>query len=42
VSEEGKVKLFGDIPAEVLAQYGLSFPIAPYMKDFQTAYEEAK
>ncbi len=42
VSEEGKQKLFGDIPAEVLAKYGLSFPIAPYMKDFQTAYEEAK
>ncbi len=42
VSEEGKQKLFGDIPAETLAEFGLSFPIAPYMADFQTAYEEAK
>ena len=42
VSEEAKAKLFGDIPAETLHKFGLSFPIAQYMSDFQAAYEEAK
>ncbi|HOQ99488.1 MAG TPA: extracellular solute-binding protein [Anaerolineae bacterium] len=42
VSEEGKAKLFGDIPPEVLNKNGLSFPLAKYMSDFQAAYEEAK
>ena len=42
VSEDGKQKLFGDIPAETLNKAGLSFPLANYMKDFQAAYEEAK
>lgn len=42
VSEAGKQKLFGDIPAETLNMNGLSFPLAKYMSDFQAAYEEAK
>ena len=42
VSEKGKAALFGDISAETFNKFGLSFPIAPYMSDFQTAYEEAK
>ncbi len=42
VSEEAKAKLFGDIPAETLNKYGLTFPLTPYMQDMNTAYEEAK
>jgi len=41
-SDKGKAALFGDIPAETYNKYGLSFPLAQYMTDFQTAYEEAK
>lgn len=42
VSDEGKQKLFGDIPADTLNKFGLTFPLAQYMSDFQTAYEAAK
>jgi ABC-type glycerol-3-phosphate transport system substrate-binding protein len=42
VSDAGKQKLFGDIPADTLNKYGLTFPLAQYMSDFQTAYEAAK
>ncbi len=42
VSDAGKKKLFGDISAETLNKFGLTFPLASYMSDFQTAYEAAK
>lgn len=38
VSEKAKQKLFSDITAEELSAKGLSFPLAQYMSDLNTAY----
>ena len=40
VSEKAKGLLFQDVPPDVLAKYGLSFPLSAYFKDLMTAYEE--
>ena len=41
-SEASKASLFGDISAETLNKFGLTFPLSKYMTDMNTAYEEAK
>jgi len=40
VSEKAKGLLFRDVPPDVLAKNGLSFPLSAYFKDLMTAYEE--
>jgi len=40
VSEKAKGLLFQDVPPDVLAKNGLSFPLSAYFKDLMTAYEE--
>lgn len=40
VSEKAKALLFQDVPPDVLAKNGLSFPLSAYFKDLMTAYEE--
>lgn len=40
VSQKAKDQLFKDISPDELNNYGLSFPLAPYLTDIQTAYEE--
>lgn len=40
VSPKAKALLFQDVPPDVLAKYGLSFPLSAYFKDLMTAYEE--
>ncbi|QGP92330.1 Bacterial extracellular solute-binding protein [Neomoorella glycerini] len=40
VSQKAKDQLFKDIAPDELNKYGLTFPLAPYLKDIQTAYEE--
>jgi len=40
VSEQGKKNLFTDITPEDLEKRVLSFPIVPYFKNLQTAYEK--
>jgi hypothetical protein len=40
VSQKAKEMLFGDVPPDVLAKYGLAFPQQQYFKDLLTAYEE--
>lgn len=41
-SDEAKKKLFGEVTAEELSKKGLALPLAPYMTDLLTAYEEAR
>ena len=40
VSPKAKALLFQDVPPDVLAKNGLSFPLSAYFKDLMTAYEE--
>lgn len=42
VSAEGKARLFGDISPDTLNRLGILFPIAPYMQDFISVYEQAQ
>jgi ABC-type uncharacterized transport system YnjBCD substrate-binding protein len=40
VSDKAKGLLFQDVPPDVLAKQGLSFPVSQCFKDLMTAYEE--
>lgn len=41
-SPEAKEKLFTEVTAEEIAQKGLALPLAPYMADMLTIYEEVR